>query len=133
MATTARIRITRVIEPAELGRQILPKMTNLGQAMGARMQRIVPKRTWALHDTVTMGVEQRGAKVVLEVGAGSDRVGYALAVERGTSKMAAQPFIRPAFAQTTGKDLLYSGNGITQHGVVAFSSRRQRVRARGQR
>lgn len=133
MAATARIRITRVVDDDEIGRQILPKMEALGQAMGARMQRLVPKRTWALHDTITAGAERNGAKVTLEVGSGSERVGYALAVERGTSKMSAQPFMRPAFAQTTGRDLKYAGKGITRHGVVAFSSRRQRARARGKR
>lgn len=133
MATTARIRITRTVDDAELARQILPKMEALGQAMGARMQRLVPKRTYALNDTVTAGTEVRGAKVTLEVGAGSDDVDYALDVERGTSKMRAQPYMRPAFAQTTGRDLLYKGKGISRHGVVAFSSRRQRTRARGKR
>jgi HK97 gp10 family phage protein len=132
-SVTTKIRITRVVGDDELGRQIVPKMENLGQAMGARMQRIVPKLTYALNDTVTTGTEQRGGKVITEVGAGSEEVGYALDVERGTSKMRAQPYMRPAFAQTTGRDLTYSGKGITRHGVVAFSSRRQRTRARGRR
>jgi HK97 gp10 family phage protein len=131
MPNDARIRITRVVDPDKLGEQIEPKMTKLGEAMGARMQRIVPKRTWALHDTITATTERKGATVVTTVGAGSDEVDYALDVERGTSKMAAQPYMRPAFAQTTGADLRYNGKGITRHGVVAFSSRRQRTRARG--
>lgn len=132
MPNTARIRITRVIDPSELGRQIEPKMQNLGSAMGARMQRIVPKRTWALHDTVSANTVREGAKVTTTVGAGSDDVDYALDIERGTSKMSAQPFMRPAFAQTTASDLRYSGKGVTRHGVVSFSTRRTRTRARGQ-
>ncbi len=128
----ARIRITRVVNDEELGRQIEPKMSALMQAMGARAQRAVPKRTWALHDTITADVERKGAKVVGTLGAGgTPEVDYALDVERGTSKMAAQPYLRPAFAQTTGRDLNYRGKGIVTHGVVAFSSRRQRTRARG--
>lgn len=131
--TDARIRITRVIDDDELGRQIEPKMANLGQAMGARMQRIVPKRTWALHDSIDASTERRGSRVTTTVGAGGGDVDYAIEVERGTSRMRAQPYMRPAFAQTTGRDLNYSGIGITQHGVVAFSTRRSRVRARGRR
>lgn len=126
----ARIRITRVVNDEELGRQIEPKMAALGQAVGARMQRLVPKRTWALHDTITTGTERAGSRVTTEIGFGSEEVDYGLDVERGTSKMAAQPFARPAFAQTTGADLRYKGKGIVTHGVVAFSSRRQRARAR---
>lgn len=131
MPNDARIRITRVVNDEELGRQIEPKMTKLGQAIGARAQRLVPKRTWALHDTIFAETERKGATVVTTVGAGgTDDVDYGLDVERGTSKMAAQPYLRPAFAQTTGRDLAYSGKGITAHGVVAFSSRRARTRAR---
>ena len=133
MPNTARIRITRIVEPDELGAQISPKMEALGEAMGARMQRIVPKRTWALHDTITAGTERKGAVVKTTVGFGSEEIDYGMDVERGTSKMRAQPYMRPAFAQTTGRDLNYKGKGISRHGVVAFSSRRQRTRARGKR
>lgn len=131
MPNTARIRITRVVGDAELGRQIEPKMEALGQAVGARMQRLVPKRTWALHDTISAGTERKGSKVTTTVGFGSDDVDYGLNVERGTSKMRAQPFARPAFAQTTGSDLRYRGKGIVTHGVVSFSTRRSRVKDRG--
>lgn len=130
MPNDARIVITRILNDEELGRQIEPKMEALGQAVGARMQRIVPKRSWALHDTVEASTERAGSKVTTTVGAGSDDVTYALNVERGTSKMAAQPYMRPAFNQVTAGDLRYRGKGITRHGVVAFSSRRSRARAR---
>lgn len=133
MPNTARIRITRVVDPGEIGRQIEPKMQNLGEAMGSRMQRLVPKRTWALHDTISADTVREGDRVTTTVGAGSDMVDYALDVERGTSKMSAQPYMRPAFAQTTGRDLNYHGKGITRHGVVTFSTRRTRVRGRAQR
>ncbi|UYL87141.1 hypothetical protein QEH40_gp20 [Microbacterium phage OscarSo] len=130
MPNTAKIRITRVVNEEELGRQIEPKMEALGQALGARMQRLVPKRTWALHDTIDTETTRAGAKVTTVVGFGSDEVDYGLDVERGTSKMRAQPFARPAFEQTTGRDLRYSGKGVTRHGVVSFSSRRNRARGR---
>lgn len=130
MPNDARIRITRIVEPGELGGQIEPKMQSLGQAIGARMQRLVPKRTWALHDTIGAETTRTAAKVVTTVGFGGGEVDYGLDVERGTSRMQAQPFARPAFEQTTGKDLRYSGKGITRHGVVSFTSRRNRARGR---
>lgn len=131
MDADIRIRITRVVDDDELGRQIEPKMRNLGEAIGARMQRLVPKRTWALHDSIVTDTERTGARVVTQVGAGNDDVDYALHVERGTSRAKAQPFMRPAFAQTTGRDLNFSGRGIVAHGVFSASTRRARVRKRG--
>lgn len=131
---TARIRITRVADGDDIARQMVPHMEALGQAIGVRMQRLVPKRTWALHDTINTTTDRRGSKVTTNVTAGSDEVDYATHVERGTSRMSAQPYMRPAFAQTTGRDLDYSGAGIRRHGVVAsFSTRRARVRSRGSR
>lgn len=124
------IRIVQVADPSELAEQYEPKMQNLGQAIGSRMQRLVPKRTFALHDTISAETKRDGSKVTTTVGFGSGQVDYGMYVERGTSKMAAQPFARPAFMQTTGKDLSYSGTGITTHGVVSFSTRRSRVRGR---
>lgn len=131
MPNTARIRITRVVNDDALGRQIEPKMAALGQSVGSRMQRLVPKRTWALHDTISATTERAGDKVTTSIGFGSDEVDYGVNVERGTSKMRAQPFARPALAQVTGSDLRYRGKGITRHGVVTFSTRRSRLRGRG--
>lgn len=130
MPNDARIRITRVVNDEELGRQIEPKMHAFMGAMGARAQRLVPKRTWALHDSISVDVERTGAKVVGTLGAGGDDVDYAMHVERGTSRMAAQPYLRPAFAQSTGSDLNYRGKGVVTHGVVSFSTRRSRARSR---
>lgn len=130
MSSTARIRITRVVAPEELTAQILPKMEALGSAIGARGQRIVPKRTWALHDSFSADTQVVGATVVTTVGVGGEGVEYAMDVERGTSRMVGQPYLRPAFEQTTASDLRYRGKGITQHGIVAFSTRRARARAR---
>lgn len=119
-----RIRITRVIAPGELAAQVERPMRNAGNAIGRRMQRLVPKRTWALHDTIKTSTERRGGKVVTTVGAGGTtssgkRVTYALHVERGTSTMAAQPYMRPALLQTKSADLNYSGDGPVTHGVGA--------------
>ena len=129
MAT--RIRITRVTDGDDIARQMLPHMEKLGQAVGVRMQRLVPKRTWALHDTIATETELRGAKVTTTVGFGDDRVDYGMHVERGTSRMRAQPFARPALAQSKAGDLNYSGAGIRRHGVRTITSRRTRLRSRG--
>lgn len=129
-----RIRITRSVDPAALADLVEPGMQNLGNVMARRMQRLVPKRTYALHDTIDATVERRRGTVTTIVGFGNasgvPRVDYGMNVERGTSKMRAQPFARPAFAQTTGADLLYNGPGPTRHGVASFSTRRSRARRR---
>lgn len=121
-----RIVITRVVDPGELGRQIEPKMVNLGNAVAKRMQRLVPKRTWALHDSIVTGTRRTGGKVVTEVGAGNDDVGYELAVEYGTSRMAAQPYMRPALLQSRAGDLTTSGSGPARHGVITTRRTRRR-------
>ena len=128
---TTRIRITRVTDGDEIARQMLPHMEALGQAVGVRMQRLVPKRTWALHDTIFSETERKGSRVTTTVSFGNDKVDYGLEVERGTSKMRAQPFARPALAQSRAADLSYSGAGIRRHGVRTITSRRTRLRARG--
>lgn len=111
MAASARIRITRVVDDADLARQIEPKMRNLANALHRRAQRLVPKRTWQLHDTLVSDVEVDGARVTAVLGVGGrtdgapEGAGYWEHVERGTSRAAAQPYLRPAFAQTKGGDL----------------------------
>lgn len=127
---TTRIQITKVADGAELARQIEPRMAALGEAIGARMQRLVPKRTWALHDTIETETERSGSRVTTTIGFGSDDVEYGLLVERGTSKMRAQPFARPALLQSRAGDLNYSGSGIQRHGVRSITSRRTRMRTR---
>jgi HK97 gp10 family phage protein len=122
-----KIRITRVYDD-RLVEQIEPAMRRLGQAVGARMQRLVPKRTWALHDTIATTTERNGSKIATTIGFGSGDVDYGLHVERGTSKMRAQPFARPALLQTRAGDLDYGGKGITTHGVASASTRRSRMR-----
>lgn len=124
-----QIRITRIVAPGELGRQIEPHMRKLGQAIGARMQRLVPKRTWALHDSIDADTTRSGDRVTTIVGFGGGDVDYGLYVERGTSRMRAQPFARPALLQSRAGDLNYSGKGITNHGEIV-EARRQRARDR---
>lgn len=130
MPNDMRIRITRVVDPDDMVRQITPNMRNLGEALGARAQRLVPKRTWALHDTISADTRRVGNAVVTTVSVGGDDASYWEEVEKGTSKMRAQAYMRPAFMQTTGRDLNYEGKGVVRHGVVTVSTRRSRSRAR---
>ena len=116
MAT--RFVITKTGDPAEIAAQLLPKMTNLGNAIGRRMQRLVPKKSWALHDTIAAETEASGATVTTAVGFGGGDVDYGLYVERGTSKQTAQPFARPAMLQSKAGDLTASSGGPTAHGVM---------------
>lgn len=126
----ARIRITRVVGEDELGKQVEERMRRLGNAIGARAQRLVPKRTWALHDSIVTETERNGSRVVTTVGAGNEDVDYALHVERGTSKMSAQPYLRPAMLQVTGSDLRYGGRGPEPRGVRKERSATARARRR---
>lgn len=125
----SRIIITRVVDDDELGRQIEPYMVNLGNAIARRMQRLVPKRSWALHDTIEAGTEREGGRVITEVGAGGGDVDYELMVERGTSRMRAQPYMRPALLQSRASDLNFTGGPPKRHGVVRITTRRSRRRA----
>jgi hypothetical protein len=52
------------LTPLSSQRQVKPKFTNLINAMGRRAQRLVPKRTWALHDTIRTDVTERGSQLV---------------------------------------------------------------------
>lgn len=112
MASDAKITITKEFESEAIALALMPGMSNLGDALAGRMQRIAPKRTWDLHDTITnLGVGLSGSRATVAVGAGgrapSGRtVNYALHVERGTSRMAAQPFMRPAMLQTRTADMM---------------------------
>ena len=111
MTGGARIIITRVVAPGELADEIVPPMRRLGNALHRRVQRLVPKRTWRLHDTVVSDVEVDGAKVRAVVGVGGptdaapEGADYWEHVERGTSRMRAQPYMRPALLQTKSADL----------------------------
>jgi HK97 gp10 family phage protein len=104
VAARARIRITRVIAPDDLGEQLEPRMRNLGNAIGRRAQRLVPKRTFALHDSISVDTTRSGARIVTTVRAGGRRAPYWEYVEKGTSRMRAQPYLRPALLQTRSAD-----------------------------
>jgi HK97 gp10 family phage protein len=119
-----RLRITRVLAADELGSQIEPKMRNLGNAIGARAQRLVPKRTFALHDSIRSETSRAGATVTTTVSAGGGDVDYALFVERGTSRMGAQPYLRPAFLQSKASDL--EASAIIQTRGISRPARRGR-------
>ena len=121
-----RIRITKVTDADDIARQIEPHMRQLGQATGARMQRIVPKRTWALHDTIAETTERSRTKVTTTISFGGGDVNYGMAVEKGTSKMRAQPFARPALEQSRNADLNYSGKGIINKGEQRAAARQRR-------
>lgn len=123
---TTRIRITRVTDGDEIARQVLPHMEALGQAVGSRMQRLVPKKSWSLHDSIATETERKGSRVTTTVSFGGGDVDYGLHVERGTSKMRAQPFARPALLQSRAGDLNYSGRGIQNHGLKLEAARQRR-------
>lgn len=109
-ASTMRIKVTKVARPGVLDPVLEALMSNLGNAIVRRGRRLVPKRSWALHDTIRQDTRVTApGKVTTTVTAGGNvngiDVDYALHVERGTSKQRAQPFLRPALLQSKARDL----------------------------
>lgn len=124
MASAIRVRVTKVVQPGTVVEQVIPAMRRIGNAVGVRMQRLVPKDTWRLHDSIEPPViSRRGSAVVATVAVGGkvvdgEFVNYHLMVERGTSRMAAQPYMRPALLQTRSADLAFSGDMASKHGAA---------------
>lgn len=75
----------------------------VGPKLLEAMQNLVPFRSGALYRALTFEVDRSNPDdVILRAGvdAGTDEeVTYGLFVEQGTSRMAAQPFMRPALGQ----------------------------------
>lgn len=126
----ATVVITRFVNPDAIGEQLKPKMHSLGQAIARRGQRLVPKRTWQLHDTFGVETEQRGDAVTTRVSVGGALAPYWREVEYGTSKMAAQPYLTPALLQSRSADLNFTGGDPKRHGVAAIARANRRA-ARG--
>ena len=101
-----RFVIRRTMSTPELARQLEPAVGNLMNAIARRMQRAVPKRTFNLHDTIASDTHVEGSVVIGEAGAGGNgEAPYWAAVEYGTSRQAAQPYLRPALLQSRSGDL----------------------------
>jgi HK97 gp10 family phage protein len=109
----AGLRITHIGDSDDVAKAIEPKMRNLGKAMKRRAERLVPKRTFNLHDTLTEATEREGGKVTTQLGVGGPingkKADYWEHVERGTSRQAAQPYLRPAMLQSQPSDLENGG------------------------
>jgi HK97 gp10 family phage protein len=79
----------------------------VGPMLLKAMQNLVPIRSGALYRALTYEVDDANPRdVVLRAGvdAGTDEnVTYGLYVEEGTSRMKAQPFMRPALGQIGAK------------------------------
>lgn len=75
----------------------------LGPRIQQNAKRAVPVDTGDLKDSIVVQVET-GDRPVLQVGVDSDihAVDYGRYVEEGTSRMAAQPYLRPAVYQARG-------------------------------
>lgn len=90
-------------------------MDKLGDDLLVRAQRLVPKDTFSLHDSLVKvtKVERKGV-VVTRVGVDPSFAGYRdippidywRYVEDGTSRQAPQPFLLPALMQTRGITIL---------------------------
>jgi HK97 gp10 family phage protein len=98
--------VKKKMSSPELARQIEPAVGSLMQAIARRMQRLVPKRSFNLNDTIAADTHIEGSTVIGEAGAGGNgEAPYWAAVEYGTSRQAAQPYIKPALLQSKSSDL----------------------------
>lgn len=107
---TARMRVTKVANPGVLDDDLLAAMTNLGNAIGRRSRRLVPKRSWRLHNSIRTAAEivkPGKARTTVTAGGMVDGVlvDYPVHVERGTSRQRPQPYLRPAVLQSKERDL----------------------------
>lgn len=117
----ATVVITRFADPADIASQLEPKMHSLGQAIARRSQRLVPKRSWALHDTHEVETSRKGDTVTTRVSVGGPLAPYWREVEYGTSKMSAQPYLTPALLQSRSADLNFTGGDPKRHGIMAIA------------
>lgn len=132
MPSAVTFTLTRKAPPGVLAQELVEPMTKLGNGIARRAQRLVPKDTWALHDTINASTELRGGSVTTEIGAGGGDVDYAMFVEQGTSRMRAQPYLRPAMLQSGASDFGVS-QAPARHGRVSPTRTRgsQARQARG--
>lgn len=77
----------------------------LGPRIQGNARRTVPVRTGDLKKSIVVQVTRDGDDSTLQVGVDEAVAGvdYAAHVELGTSKQAAQPYLRPALLQATGQ------------------------------
>lgn len=72
---------------------LAPLMDSLGESITEDAKRYAPVDTGTLQESIRYAVQGKGEDIELRVG--SD-VEYSVYVEVGTSKMSAQPYLRPA-------------------------------------
>lgn len=89
MSVRLQLDAKAIEEFQQLGNKFVED-TVLPQIVSAA-QRIVPVDTGELHDSIHSEVSSEGMFVVADTD-------YAAYVEQGTSKMAAQPYLRPALS-----------------------------------
>lgn len=97
-------RITVKVDPTaegKLGDAIFDAIDKLGDGVLKRSRRVAPVKSGDLRRSLRKVTHRNGtAGATSEIGSDLDYSGH---VERGTSKMAAQAYLRPALYQTTGK------------------------------
>jgi HK97 gp10 family phage protein len=96
-------KVTVTFNPAAdkiLGNEVEKLIDTLGAGVLRRARRVAPVKSGDLRRSLRKVTHRDSAtKATSEIGSDLD---YSPLVERGTSKMAAQPYLRPALYQTTG-------------------------------
>lgn len=126
MPSSVTFTITRTAPPSVIAQELVEPMRKLGNGIARRAQRIVPKDTWSLHDSINTQTALVGGEVVTTVGMGGGDVDYGLFVEEGTSRQRAQPFMRPAMLQSNASDFGVAA-GPVMHGRVSPARNRGRA------
>ena len=95
----ARVITNRQAIAALGGEDARPALDSLGGQVAARAAQLAPRRTGALAGSIGHEVVSDGGEVVARVSFDSAHY-YGFYVEVGTSRMSAQPFLRPALDGT---------------------------------
>jgi HK97 gp10 family phage protein len=98
----------------EIEKRAMDRLEKAGELVAARARGDVPVRTGKLKDTIRVIRLKGDPKQDVRVYAGNRIKGgayYAYMVERGTKKMAAHPFLRPALNQSRNEIKAIVENG----------------------
>ena len=87
---------------AQISGQVLTGMDNACRFVAEQAEANAPRRTGRLSRDIAYEVKGEGKDIVGYVGVKKGGAFYGLFVERGTRRMRAQPFLRPALFNNLG-------------------------------
>lgn len=99
--------VTALITTLRSGETLVPELTKIAVRVATAAKRLCPVDTGRLRSSIGFDLVYDSRGLVGRVGSGigvggGDTVEYAAYIEYGTSRMAAQPFLRPALTSVCG-------------------------------